>query len=488
MGNGKRRPIASASMKGLTVRCHMSTVALGFESKLHVELSCIVAAIAGVRAIGWLCRIRRKGNLRMTDVVRIDSVETGTRKHGAGMLFRAMLAQNVGTGCAFGGLGVSVLALQDRFDASLGTATMGLSFTVLFMTALGPLIAGLIARWGLRVVMSTGVSASLIGYVALAYAPNMPFALAACALLIGPGAALFAALPPAVLAGGWYPHARGRAMGIAYLPLCVTFIPLVGVGIIQRYGLTSFYLSLATLHLFLLPLMFGVIEAPTEVVDEQRLIQGGASGLAHNVVLGGAIFWLIALGDGIFNGAAIVGSTHILPIVDEYGASMETGAWLLSVSGAASILGSLLAGYACDRVGSAKTLALAGLGFATAWLIIAVTGWLPALMVSAILIGLCGAAVFPPVSALIVQVFGAQALPKVLGLLGIVTIPFTFAMSPVAGWLRDISGSYEPVFAGLITTCVIAAATFLGISRYLARRPGASSILSGAALSPPNPV
>lgn len=387
------------------------------------------------------------------------------------MLLRATLAQNVGTGCMFSGLGVSVMALQGRFDSSLGTAAMGLSLAVLSMTALGPAIAGLIGRFGLRMVMTSGVVISLLGYVALAVAPTMALALAACVLLIGPGGALFGALPPAVLASGWYPDDRGKVMGIAYLPLFVTVIPLVGVGIIRDHGLTAFYLSLAGLHALLLPLMLGVNDPPKEprrvpAVADGQPVQIGS---APVVILGSAVFWFIVLGDGILNGTAIAGSAHMLPIVSGYGISMETGALLLSASGASSILGSLLSGYVCDRVGSPATLALAAIGFATAWLVIAMTTWVPALAMASALIGLCGASVFPPISALVVQVFGFEVLPKVLGLLGVMTLPFTIAMSPAAGWLHDWAGSYEPAFAGLIGTCLLAAATFLGIRRHLSR-------------------
>lgn len=400
------------------------------------------------------------------------SQSIGQYRRRGGMLLRATLAQNVGTGCAFGGLGVSVLALQDRFHASLGMATTALSLTVLSMTALGPVIAGLIRRFGLRNVMTGGVIASLSGYLALAYAPTMPLALAACALLIGPGAALFAILPPAVLASGWYPDDRGKVMGIAFLPLFVTFMPLLGVDIIQRCGLTAFYLSIVALHVLLLPLTLGVADPPAESSAE-RGTPGPALISVEPVSLASPLLWLMVLGDGILNGTAIAGSAHMLPIVEEYGVSIETGALLLSVSGASSILGSLLSGYACDRLGAAKTLGLAATGFAFAWTLIALTGWLPALTVSAFLIGFCGASVFPPISALVVQVFGAEALPKVLGLLGVMALPFTFAMAPAAGWLHDLSGNYATAFAMLIATCLLAAVTFLGMSRHLTRRQGA---------------
>ena len=98
----------------------------------------------------------------MTEVVGMGGQGIALQRRKRGMLFRAMLAQNVGTGCAFGGLGVSVLALQDRYDASLAMATMALSLAILSLTAFGPLIAVAIGRWGLRRVMSTGVFISMV--------------------------------------------------------------------------------------------------------------------------------------------------------------------------------------------------------------------------------------------------------------------------------------------------------------------------------------
>ena len=95
------------------------------------------------------------------------------------------------------------------------------------------------------------------------------------------------------------------------------------------------------------------------------------------------------------------------------------------------------------------------------------TGWLPALTASASLIGLAGAAIFPPINALSVEVFGVEALPKVLGLLGLFTIPFTFATSPLAGWLRDVSGNYLTVSAAFVTLCLAGAAAFFAIGRHL---------------------
>ncbi len=387
------------------------------------------------------------------------------RKRRSGMLICATLSQNVGMGCAFGGLGVSVLALQDRYDASLGVATIGLSLTVFSMLGLGPFVANLMPRFGLRAVMVCGFLTSFTGYVALAFAPSMIFALVACAALIGPGVALTASLPPAVLVSGWYPEARGRALGITYLPILVTVIPVIGVYIIKQGGLTAFYLSLALLSALMLPIVASIREAPRAAAGEHTTAGHGSTPVSARNVLGYGLFWLILFGDGILNATNIVGSAHTVPVAIDYGLTMEVGAMLLSISGGASMIGSLLAGYSCDRIGPARTLCFAGLGFALAWTMIAVTGWLPSFAVAAFIIGLSGAAVFPPVSALVVQIFGIDALPKTLSMLGIMGLPFTSAMSPAAGWLREATGDYGAVFAVLITACMIAASVFFWLSR-----------------------
>ena len=342
------------------------------------------------------------------------------------------------------------------------------------MLSLGPVVAYLISRFGLRIVMLSGALISTIGYTALAFSPSMTIALGICAVFIGPGVALLSSLPPAMLVSSWYPDARGRAMGIAYLPILTTFIPLIGIHIIQSAGLSSFYMAMAALHLMLSPIMAAVSEPPSAISVERPVAGHGSTAVTVRAVLASGFFWLILLGDGILNGTNIAGSAHIVPVAVDYGHSQEVGALLLSVSGGASIVGSLLAGYSCDRIGAARTLSVAALGLGLSWAVIATSGWLPSLSVSAFIVGMCGAAVFPPVSALVVQVFGIDALPKTLSMLGIMALPFTFSMSPAAGWLRDAFGSYTPVAVIFVSACAIAATSFFLLSRLTRTVPNVS--------------
>lgn len=389
------------------------------------------------------------------------------------MLVRSFFAQNIAIGCSFGGFAVSVLAIETRYQSSRAMAEMLLALTLLSMSLLAPLVGGMIVRIGIRMTMMTGVILSAAGYIALAFAPTMAMALAAAAFLIGPGAGLFGSIPASVLASGWYPKAQGRALGIANVPLFVALIPLAGIFVIVRFGVGHFFLCLAALHLLLLPLMFGVKEPPALVDDAAVANVGGNHPL--RLILSVGMFWLIVLGDGMLNAANITSTSHIIPIAMEGGIAPAAAALLLSIAGGATIFGSILSGFLCDRFGAARTLALSGFGSAISWAIIASTGWFPALVFAMTLNGICGAAVFPPTSVLVTRIFGAPALPRVLGLLSVFTLPLTFVMSPAVGRVHDIVGSYSMILIAMVIICALIAVEFLWVAASLDKTSRAES-------------
>jgi MFS family permease len=145
--------------------------------------------------------------------------------------------------------------------------------------------------------------------------------------------------------------------------------------------------------------------------------------------------------------------------------------------GGASIFGSILSGLFCDRFGAARTLSLAGFGFAASWAIVTLTGWLPALLLATLIMGACGAAVFPPMNVVVAQVFGEPMLARAMGLLGVFMLPFVFGLPPAAGWLHDASGSYKLVMTTTTIACALITLNFLLMSRSIAR--GAAASVSG---------
>ena len=388
------------------------------------------------------------------------------------MLIRGFFAQNVAIGCAFGGFAVSVLALEERFQASRAMAEMALAVVVLMMSLTAPLAGWMIGRLGLRKTMTLGVVMSATGYAALAYSPSMLVTLAIAGLLLGPGASFFGSIASSILASSWYPEAQGKALGIVNVPLFVALVPLLGIVVIERFGLSAFYLGLAGLHLLLLPLMLGIKEPPRPADAFGEPIEGEPPP-RHTMgfIMAHGIFWLIVLGAGVLNGANITNSAHIVPVAVEGGISASAAAILLSVGGGASIFGSLFSGFLSDRMGAARTLALVSVGAAISWAILASTTWYPGLMAAMIMCGACGASVFPPSNIILTRLFGIRALPQALGLMSMFSLPFTFGMSPAVGAVRDMMGDYLVIFVVIAVMCLLVAVAFMLIGRWLDRTP-----------------
>ncbi len=382
------------------------------------------------------------------------------------MVFRAFLAQNVAVGCAFGGFGVSVLPLQEQYGAGRGTVTLALALTMLTFGLIGPLIGTLIGRIGLRWTMTTGVLLSASGYALLAVAPNMTAVLLLYALPIGIGLGMFGSIPSSVLASNWFRHNPGPALGVANMPLLVALLPLLGQAIIRDYGLSTLYLILAGIHLLILPFMLGVSNGPDEEGGSQHGHGAAAQdALSFGVLLRRPIFWAICLGVGYLNAVGITGISHLVAFVFERGVPREEGALLLAIWGSASVVGSLLVGVLCGKLGGARTLALISAVLCLAWFVLRSTTQFSPMAGAVLLAGATGAGVFPAVSMFAGQLFGQATLPRAIGLLGLMTLPFTFLLPPLAGVLRDAMNGYDGVVAIIIGGTAVAAVMFLGMTR-----------------------
>jgi Cyanate permease len=391
------------------------------------------------------------------------------------MVFRAFLAQNVAVGCAFGGFGVSVLPLQQLYGASRGTTTLSLALCVLVLGLVSPLIATLIGRIGLRWTMSIGTVISGVGYALLAFAPSMPVVLLLYALPIGVGLAMFGPFPASVLASNWYRHNPGPALGIANMPLFVALLPVIGMILIRDHGLTTFYLTLAALHVALLPVMLGVSDSRVEAEGPHGSSHGPGGGamLPARALLRSPAFWIMSLGAGYLNAVGITGVSHLVAFVAERGVAAGEAAGLLSIMGGAAVIGSLAIGFLCGRLGAPFSLGLIAAGLAVSWLALLATTSFPLMALASLMLGAGGAGVFPAVNMLSGRLFGQDSLPRVIGLFGMVTLPLTFFLPPLAGVLRDVIGGYAPVAMIIIGGCAVMALIFFAMAR--AGRHGSAS-------------
>jgi cyanate permease len=387
------------------------------------------------------------------------------------MVARAFLAQNVAVGSAFGGFGVSVLPLQQKYGASAGATGLVLALCVLVMGLVSPLVGGLIGRIGLRWTMLAGTVISALGYVLLAFAPSMTVVLALYALPIGVGLAMFGPFPASVLASNWNAHNPGLALGIANTPLFMALLPMIGMVVIRDHSLTALYLLLAGLHVVLLPALLGVSDGPADATHRPDSHGHVAHGMvASRVILRSPKFWVMCLVGGFLSAVGVAGVSHLGPFAAERGLEATEGAALLSIMGGASVAGSLVVGALCSRLGAARTLALVAGILGVSWAAMLGTTAFPLMAAATLLIGACGAGVFPAVNILSGKLFGQDSLPRVVGTYALVTLPLPFCLPPLAGLIREAAGNYVPVVMIFVVGCLAVAALF-GLAGRAAEAP-----------------
>jgi len=399
------------------------------------------------------------------------------RSQPRAMLFRAFVAQNTAVGLAYGGFGVCILPLQDRFDVGRGVVALGLSLVVLMTGLTAPLVPLLAQRFGLWATVVTGAMLCSAGYALLSVSHDIVAALAAYALLVGPGVGLSGTLPAIMLVSGWFPNARGRATGIATMPVVLALAPIVGMTAILNFGLPGFFVLMALIHLATLPVLMGIREPVLPgPADSQSHLQRSPGRLSHAMTTSGILsqplFWTVMVGAGLLNAAGIIGSIHMVAVMIERGMSAPQAALLASFMGGASVMGALTFGWVGDRLGGAWTLALVAVFIAASWAVIASTAWLPLMIPAILLVGAAGPGVFNSVSLVFGHVFGAATMPRATALFTMFSVPFTFVLPPAAGWLHDIVGHYGPVMTMIVCggTAVAALFSWLGRAEHIRER------------------
>lgn len=393
------------------------------------------------------------------------------------MVASAFFCSNVTLGFLLGAFGTTMLSAQERLGTGRASVAFGVSLAFLTMSLLSPLVPRMLKMWSLRGTMLGGLVLSCCGYVVLALVPNIVAFLFAYGVLIGTGMAMCGSMTASILASNWFVKKQGTAVGIVNIPLFITIVPLIAIWILNSYGITVLYWCLAAGHIFVLPLALSIVERP-EMVGLQAFgaetLERGAE-LPDTGIISPPLpilrlksFWLMVIGGGTLNAIGVIAMTHVVALSMERGLKATAASSLVSVIGGCAMLGAFLGGWLCDRLGPARSLALASAGLATAWACIFGSTGLVILFAAAAVHGMFSGGVFPAISVLSRHQFGGDSMARALGLFFPLTLPFTFFSPPLAGWIRDVTGSYQLVLVFMAASCAAVAIMFLTL--WLAER------------------
>jgi len=172
-------------------------------------------------------------------------------------------------------------------------------------------------------------------------------------------------------------------------------------------------------------------------------------------------FWIIALAFlcQILPVSAV--NTHIMPYLSSMGMARSTSSFIASALPLLTVIGRVGFGWLGDRVDkrgvTALALALTSLGVLILGYTAAGRNWVIAVFIIVFGIGWGGAV--PMSSGLLREYFGRARFGTIVGFAGSVMMVGQIAGAPLAGWVFDQWGDYQP--AWFILAGVVGVATIL---------------------------
>jgi predicted MFS family arabinose efflux permease len=341
-----------------------------------------------------------------------------------------------------------------------GSVSFALSIGGILSAIAVPVLGRMMDRWSIRRVALPGIVlyALCLGLVGLS--PRVFWVFTAVFAIAEMTSAIQTPLGYAKAISAWFDARRGLALGIAMagVGLGGTVIPQIANILIERVGWRGAYASLALLTLAIAFPAVGLwIREPRPGEGECRGALDAAilPGLSSREAVREPRFWLLA---GVFFlvAVAINGTVaHVVPLLTDRGISPAAATAIFGLFGLSTLAGRLLAGYLVDRIFAPHVASVFFLAPIAGFVLLgSAAGPLPA--VGVVLFGLGLGTEIDLIAFLVTRYFGQRAFGELYGYFFMV---FGFGSSlgrTLAGFIFDLTRSYDAAFAGAAALLVAA--------------------------------
>lgn len=406
---------------------------------------------------------------------------------GPRIVAAAFVAQFVSNASTLAPAGMFLTSLEAEFDTDAATLSHGVGAAILLMGLMSPLVGRWIDRGPQRAIMMGGACTLAAGLALASWAQSLwQLALAFC-LVANLGYMLVGPLPSVTLVSRWYVRHRGLAVAIAVAgaTLASALAPWLAARWIEAWGWRNamFGFAVAAAGLALPAFALWVVGRPEDVGQHADGEARPAlepeiedEGSLANTLLRQRNFHLVAFGLALLFTSPIITTVHLAPYAEkELGLGKVEIAPFFVVLAIFSLVGKLVFGAVADRVDPRHALAGTTLGTAVGWIFLMQDPGYGGFVALAALFGLGIGAAAPLQAVVLGRCFGRNAFGQVMGLSGLIGLPFIAGANPVAGGLFVRTGSYASAFGLEAAALLVASLLFM-----LIRLPGVPAVLSVA--------
>jgi len=390
-----------------------------------------------------------------------------------GWIVVAVMATAGALSMAMGTLNFGLFIKPMGDDLGIGRSIFGWAQTMrqVASAATSPLVGGLIDRFGSRVLLAvsaaiTGAALIGVGFSSQAWQIVALFAIMGVVGMSGPGA-----LVTSVPVAKWFVQKRGKALSFMSLGIPiggVVFVPLTQL-FIDAFGWRHAWVVLAIIGAgIIIPLSLALVRRQPE---DMGLLPDGAppSSTASKATgshapratplafaderswtreeaLRSSTFWRLVLVFGLVGLAMGTVGVHRIPAFMDRGLDPRLVSFATALDAAAAGVSTFTLGMLADRV-PARFIGAVGyaiLTLATALTVVADTT--PLMFLAMITFGLGAGGLMLTQNYLWADYFGRQHLGSIRGVVMPITLVFGGTGAPLAGYVRDFTGSYSIIW------------------------------------------
>lgn len=390
--------------------------------------------------------------------------------YGYVIVFVAFSLQIFGWGIS-NSFSVFFKSFEADFGWSRAVISSAMSFSLLVAGITGVLQGKLNDRFGPRLLMTGGGILLGAGYLLMSRVSTLWEYYLYCTFIIGIGISGNDIVLLST-AARWFVKKRGTITGLIKVGTGVGMLimPIFINRLITGYGRQTTFLILGVIiligyvslsqYLVRDPARMGL--SPDGSRDENLMERASVEmGLAIKEVIRTQQWWIIciSLSFVMFSISTIL--FHIIPHAMDLGISSANAANILATVGAASIAGRFVMGAAGDKIGtkSALVICFLCLTIGLIWLQLSDKLWM--LLLFAVIHGFAHGGFFTLISPLLADLFGTRSHGVIFGLVFSISTVGGAIGPVVAGYMFDITGSYEIIFlvlTGMSTLGLIATA------------------------------
>lgn len=400
------------------------------------------------------------------------------------MVAVAFFVDFIAVGFFFYSYGVFFKAIAAEFGDSRLGVSIGISVTQGVGAVLAPFIGRALDRYPLKRVIATGAIAMGSGFLLLGFVQTPLQFYLVLGVFIGFGAGAMGQLATSKLVSNWFVLKRGTALGIAATGISVSgvIMPATTAWLIGEFGWRNGFITYGIITLIVVvPVVLRlVISRPEDIgllpdgETEATTLPPPKPALRTREFISNPNFWFLVAIIGLLFCIQSATLIHMVPQLTDRGIDLVSASFIASCTAFFGILGKLIYGALVDRWDVRRALWL-GIGFqVTGQLFMLLTDGYAGFLVGASLFGFGMGGIVPMQGAVVGAAFGRESFGRVLGAMRPAMSVIHLIGVPFAGWMYDVTGSYDPAFQTFLVLYLVTAMVVAGLkveTRSAHRRP-----------------